>query len=168
MNRHRTLKLKRLPLLFFGALALFLIAANSGNIISLTANGGANPGEDITISAAIQATSGINNSNLLFTMYAPDGAVVASHKFNGVPRMDDGDTFSYSWVVNNGSFPAIGNYSLTLCWSTGNAENCDITSATTTFYAANSLGIMLAVGMSIFVGLVWWKRNDLFETVKTS
>jgi hypothetical protein len=168
MNLHRKLKFKRLPLLFFGALALFLIAANSGNILSLSASGGANPGEDITISSTVQATSGINNSNLLYTLRASDGTVVASHKFGGVPNMNNGDTFSYSWVVNNGSFPAIGNYSLTLCWSTGNAENCDITSATTTFYAANSLGVMLAVGVAMFLGLVWWKRNDLFEAVKTS
>ena len=147
----------------FAILALLLVAANTGNITSLTASGGANPGEDITISSTVQATSGITNSNLLYTITAPDMTVVATHKFNGVPLLNNGDTYPYSWVINNSGFPAIGTYTVTLCWSTGNNENCNITSASTTFYAANSLGILLAIGAAGFMGVLWWKRETVFR-----
>jgi hypothetical protein len=77
--------------------------------LSLSASGGSEQNSTITIQTTIQGSQA-NNTNLYFVITAPDGSVVASHQFNGVPRLSGGETFSYSWQTNNSNFPAQGNY----------------------------------------------------------
>jgi hypothetical protein len=138
-------------------------AGQSGVILSLSAAGGSNFNETITISTIVQATGHTNNTNFYFEIRASDGTVVATHSFDGVPSMNAGETFSYSWTSSNSAYPIMGDYSVTLCWSPGGSQNCNIASATTTFYAANSLGAVLTV---ILIALVarwlWRKRKSLF------
>lgn len=145
-----------------GLLALLLVAAGDGTVLSLTVSGGANFNETITISATVRADGRIQNSNLYFVITAPSGAVVATHSV-GVPSLDAGATFSYSWSSNNSGYPDMGTYTVTLCWSPGNAQNCGIASASTSFYSADTLGWALTAALFGLIG--WWllrRRQALF------
>lgn len=117
-------------------------AVSANSIQSLSASGGGEQNSTITIHTTIQGSQA-NNTNLHFVITAPDGIVVASHQFNDVPHLSDGETFSYSWQTNNTNFPAQGNHTVSVCWSPGNSTNCTHGSASTTFYSANTLGILL-------------------------
>lgn len=134
-----------------------IYGANNGTITSLSASGGANPGEDITISVSIRANSRVNNSNLYFRIISPAGVVVATHTASP-PSMNGGDTWSYSWISNNSSYPEMGTYTVSVCWSPGASQNCQIASASTTFYSADSLGPLLLVGFAL-VGLLVWRQR---------
>jgi hypothetical protein len=138
-------------------------AGQSGTVLSLSLSGGSNHNETITISTAVQAISRINNSNFHFEIRTSEGMVVATHNYGDVPRMNAAESFSYSWSSNNSSYPLMGDYSVTLCWSTGGSQNCNIASATTTFYAANSLGAVLTFSLVALVARwLWSKRKMLF------
>jgi hypothetical protein len=152
-------------LLLLCLLALTLVAANDGTIQSLSASGGGNFNETITISTTVRSDSGVNNTNFYFEIRASDGTVVATHNFGDVPSMSGGETFSYSWTTNNSSYPIQGDYSLSLCWSTGNSRNCNIASATSGFYAANTLGPVLIFALvALITARLWKQRHSLFET----
>lgn len=133
------------------AIALLLAAplggaraqANIGTITSLVGTGAGTPGDPIQISSSIRADSAIQNSNLLYKLYSPSGALLLTRKIGAPNNMDAGDTFSDAWSYSNP--PSTGNYSVTLCWSTGNAENCDIASSSTGFYSVPTLGWILSV-----------------------
>jgi hypothetical protein len=154
----------RLWLVFFSLLALLTVAANVGHVTMLSASGGANLNETITINATVVSDDGVTNSNFYFEIRAADGTVVATNTFEGVPQMEGGQSYSYSWQSNNSSYSVQGDYSVSLCWSTGNARNCNVASATTTFYAANTLDPLL---YALLVGLaMWWvlkRRGILFN-----
>ena len=151
---------RRKLLLLVSLLALFAVAANSGSIVSLSASGGGNFNETITINATVRADDKVNNSNFYFEIRAADGSVVATNNFGDVPSMESGNTFSYSWQSNNGSYPLQGDYSVSICWSPGNSNNCNIASATTSFYSANTLGPLLTVILVALVGRWLFKRRD--------
>ncbi len=157
-------ELHRHKLLFLASLlALFALGANSGTILSLSASGGGNFNETITISATVRADDKVNNSNLYFEIRAADGSVVATNSFDGVPSLESGETFSYSWQSNNGSYPLQGDYSVSICWSPGNSHNCNIASATTSFYSANTLGPLLTVILVLLIGhWLFMRRETLF------
>jgi hypothetical protein len=141
-----------------------LAAGSSGTVLSLSVSGGSNYNETITISTTVQAITRVNNSNFYFEIRAPDGTVVAMHSFGDVPRLEGGETFSYSWTSNNSSYPLVGDYSVSLCWSPGGSQNCNIASATTTFYSANTLGALLTAALVALVGRwLWRKRKNLFD-----
>ncbi len=143
-----------LYLLLISLLALLTIAA-SGTVVSLTVSGGGNYSETITINATVQAQGKINNSNIYFEIRDPNGTVVATNSASP-PAMNDGDTFSYSWNSNNGGYPSMGDYTVSLCWSTGNSHNCNISSATTGFYSVPTLGTPLTVVAVLLVGGWFW------------
>jgi hypothetical protein len=149
--------------LLLSMLALCLIAANTGTVLALSASGGGNFNETITINTTIQSIDQVNNSNLYFEIRASDGTVVGTHSFEGVPSMNAGDTFSYTWTSHNGSYPLQGDYSLTLCWSPGNSRNCTIASATSSFYAANTLGPFLIFTLIAFIVWRMWKQQRVSE-----
>lgn len=134
--------------------------ANTGTVTSLIGSGAENPGDPISISSQVRADSRVTNSNLYYEVYAPGGALVDTHQTNP-PSFQAGDTFFDSWSTSN--TPASGTYTVTLCWSTGNAKNCDITSATTSFYSVPTLGTALTgLGGLLLAGFLWRNRR-LFE-----
>jgi len=120
-------------------------AAASGTILSLVGTGAATPGDPIQISSTVRADSSIQSSNLLYRLYSPSGALLDTRKIS-LPSMAPGQTFDYAWSYSNP--PATGNYTVTLCWGTGNAETCDadhIAAASTGFYSVPTLGWTLSV-----------------------
>jgi hypothetical protein len=141
--------------------------SNSGTIISLGVSGGSQHGDTITISSQVMANSAIQRSNLSYQILAPDGVtLVASHSTSAPNSMSAGDTFNHNWSTNNSGFPVQGTYSVTICWSTGNSTNCDIASATTTFYSVPTLGWTLSLA---FVALVaYWIYARRLEFVKAA
>ena len=147
-------------------LVIVAAAPDTGTILSLTASGGSNPGETITISTTVRADGKIQTSNLYFEIVAPNGAVVDTHLFSAMPTMNTNDTFSYSWTSNNSSYPVQGAYTVRLCWSPGGSQNCLIDSATSTFYSADTLGVMLFVALAIFGGWLWRSRRTVFASVE--
>lgn len=153
----------RYGLLVVGLLALLTVAAQAGTITFLSASGGGNFNETITISTTVRADDKVNNSNFYFEIRADNGTVAATHTFGGVPSLEAGATFSYSWTSNNASYPIQGNYTLSLCWSTGNSQNCDIASASTSFYAASSLGWFLTLVLIGLAGRWLWVRQSQLE-----
>lgn len=132
-------------------IALFLAAplgvawaqGNVGTIVSLVGTGAGTPGNPIQISSTVRADSTIQNSNLLYKLYSPGGALLLSRKISAPNNMDPGETFDDAWSYSNP--PTTGDYTVTLCWSTGNAENCDIASSSTGFYSVPTLGWTLSV-----------------------
>lgn len=150
-------------LLVIAVVALMTVAANTGTILSLTASGGGNFNETITISTTVRSEDGVNNSNFYFEIRDSNGTVVATHSFGGVPSLDDGGNFSYSWTSNNGSYPTMGNYTVSLCWSPGGSQNCGIASASSSFYSANSLGWFLTLILFGLIGRWLWTRRERFE-----
>ncbi len=150
-------------LLVTALIALLTIAANTGTVLSLTVSGGANFNETITISTTVRSEDGVNNSNFYFEIRDANGTVAATHSFGGVPSLDAGATFSYSWTSNNGAYPTMGNYTVSLCWSTGDSRNCNIASASSSFYAANTLGGFLTLVLFGFIGGWLWNRRELFK-----
>ncbi len=136
-------------------------AAGSGTITSLTASDAPDAGDSVRVRSNVRADGKINSSNLYYVIYAPDGVtVVATHTTN-LPNLKAGDTFSDSWSTSNLSFPSIGTYTVSLCWSPGGSHNCSIDSATTTFYSVPSLGPFLSlVALALVVFWIWRRRHD--------
>lgn len=138
--------------------------ANTGTITSLIGSGAENPGDPILISSQVRADSRVTNSNLYYEVFAPGGVLVDSHQTNP-PSFEPGDTFSDSWSTSN--TPSSGTYSVTLCWSTGNAKNCDISSATTSFYSVPTLGTALTgLGALLLAGYLWHNRRLFYQEAR--
>ena len=159
----------RKTILFFLTVIILLIPspvlAAGGTILSLTASGGSTPNSTITVQSKVQATKKINNSNLYYTITGPgsDSTIRASHRTT-LGRLNLNQTYSDSWTTTNNGWPA-GNYTLHLCWSTNNKSNCDIASATTTFYSVPTLGWELtSVALVLLLGWLWHRRKE-FEPV---
>jgi hypothetical protein len=137
----------------------------SGTVLSLVVSGGSQHGDTITISSQVRADSRIQRSNLSYQVFAPDGVtIVASHSTSAPRRMSAGDTFNHSWTTNNSGFPSQGTYNVRLCWSTGNAKNCDIATATTNFYSVPTLGWTLSLAAAAI--LAYWLYSRRLEFVK--
>lgn len=135
--------------------------ANTGVITMLAGTGAANPGDSIAISSQVRADSRVVVSNLFYELFEPGGARVDTHQTNP-SRLQPGETFRDTWSSSN--TPTRGTYTVTLCWSTGQAHNCDIASATTSFYSVPTLGpVLTAVAVLLLACLLWINRHD-FET----
>lgn len=140
------------------ALAWARPLAIGGSITSLTASGAGSPGGSIDIDSSILAQSRIQNSNLYFELFAPSGARIATRETN-LPAMNDGDTGGDGWSFGNP--PETGDYTVTLCWSTGNAHNCDIDYAETGFYSVPTLGLGLGmVALLLLAGFLFLRRRE--------
>jgi uncharacterized protein (TIGR03382 family) len=141
------------------------VLAAGGTILSLTASGGDTANSTITVQSTVQAVNKLIDSNLYYTITGPgsDPTIRASQRTN-LGHLDRNETFSDSWTTNNNGWPA-GNYTLTLCWSTGKKTICDIASATTTFYSVPTLGVTLSfVALVLLLGWLWHRRKD-FEPI---
>jgi hypothetical protein len=133
-----------------------------GTILSLTASDAPGHGDTVNIASQVRADTKIQNSNLYYEITI--GATLVTTHETKPPSMQIGDTFSDSWSTSNSGFPSIGTYTVTLCWSTGNAHNCDITSGSTTFYSVPTLGWPLSlIGVAILGGWLWKRRDVIFE-----
>jgi hypothetical protein len=144
------------------AVLALLCLGGTGTVLSLSVSGGSNYNDNLTISATVRADSKINNSNFYFEVRAPDGTVVDTHTFD-LPSLEDGDSYTYSWTSNNGSYPSQGNYSVYLCWSNGNGQNCVNGESTTTFYSVPTMGTALAgVALVLLAIWLWSVRHKLF------
>jgi|LGVF01.2.fsa_nt_gb hypothetical protein len=146
-------------LIFYATPALARPHLAGGNILSLSATDAPGYGDTVHITSLVQATSKIQKSNLYYTITI-GSTLVATHT-TIPPKFAIGDTFSDSWNISNSSFPSVGTYSVTLCWSTGNSHNCDIDSATTTFYSVPTLGWgYVTLGGAIFAYWLWIRKAD--------
>jgi len=142
-----------------------LSMAPDGEVVSLTATGGGSQNDTITISVTVRATARVTNSNLYFEIRAPNGTVVDTHSTGDIPSMNNGDRFSYSWNSNNSSYPEMGDYTVWVCWSPGNATNCGVAQASTTFYSVPTMGIVLSVVALALLGFWLWRaRHKLFPS----
>ncbi len=139
----RTAKAAVIALFLAAPLGVAWALSNSGTILSLVGTGAGTPGNPIQISSTVRADSAIQNSNLIYKLYSPSGALLLSRKIGAPNNMQAGGTFDDAWSYSNP--PDTGSYTVTLCWSTGNAENCDIASSSTGFYSVPTLGWTLSV-----------------------
>jgi hypothetical protein len=145
-------------------LSLLSFAGADGSVLSLSASGGSNYGENIQINVTVSADAKVNNSNFYFEIRAPDGLVVDTHSVD-VPTLEDGDTYSYSWNSNNASYPTMGNYTVFFCWSPGNAHNCSIDEASSSFYSVPTFGLVLSIVALGLLGLcLWFVRRALSKS----
>lgn len=144
-----------------------VVLAAGGTITQLDISGGGTPNSTIKINAAVQADSKIQSSNITYTITAPDYSIPPGGTHSTLPpRMDLGATFSDNWTTSNNGWPSAGTYTIKMCWSTGNATNCDIASQTTTFYSVPALGWGFGI-LGIVILLYWlWRRRAEFEPAR--
>lgn len=134
--------------------------AAGGSITSLTASGGGT----IDINSTVLAQDRIQNSNLYYELFAPSGAKIATHPTD-LPAMNNGDTAGDGWSYSNP--PETGDYTVTLCWSTGNSHNCDIASAATGFYSVPTLGWGLStVALLMLAGFLYVRRREFGKVLE--
>lgn len=105
------------------------VRAAGGRILTLNAWGGWAPGTAVTVQATIFADTKINNSNLYYTI-SLGGTVYATHTTPQTP-MNQYDTRNDQWETTNTGWPE-GDYTITICWSTGNSQSCNIDGPKTT------------------------------------
>lgn len=151
---------RRLPVLI--AVLAMLCLGGTGTVLSLSVSGGGSYNDTITISTTVRADTKVNNSNFYFEVRAPDGTVVDTHSHD-LPSLDGGETYSYSWTSNNGSYPTQGNYSVYMCWSNGQGQSCVNGESTTTFYSVPTMGTVLAgVALVLLAIWLWSVRHKVF------
>ncbi len=139
------------------------LAAIDGTITSLSATDAPDFNQTITINAAFLANANINNSNVYYEIIAPDGVTVVATHTTSMPSMNGGDTFSASWPTTKSSFPSSGTYTLRACWSSGSSANCQIASASTTFFSVPTVGVWLALAGVVLLGWFLWRRRSDFR-----
>jgi hypothetical protein len=137
--------------------------AIKGDIHSFTAIGATNPGDPINISSLVHAHQKIQNSNLYYEVYSPSMTLVDTREIDpGNMAIDD--TFSDSWSTYN--TPEIGNYTITLCWSTGGSHNCDIDYAEIIIFSVPTIGFGLTIVALGLLGLFLWQNRRQFSEVR--
>jgi hypothetical protein len=74
--------------------------------------------------------------------------------------MSAGQIVNDAWSTSN--TPETGTYTVTLCWSTGASTNCNIASASTSFYSVPTLGRVLGLtGGALIAIWIWGNRRAL-------
>ncbi len=142
-------------------LVLTVSAAGSGTITSLTASDALDHGDSVRVRSSERADGKINSSNLYYTIIAPDGVTVVATHSTTMPSMKAGDTYNDSWSTSNSSFPSIGTYTVSLCWSPGGSHSCGIDSASTAFNSVPSLGPFFSlVAVALLAYWIWRRRQD--------
>jgi hypothetical protein len=75
------------------------------------------------------------------------------------------ETRNDQWETVNTDWPE-GDYTISICWSTGNAQNCNIAGPrTTTVHFVPTLGWGLTVVMVGVLLFGFWRRRKAFEPV---
>ncbi len=134
---------------------------NKGAILQLLVQGGVNPGDPLVINSLSEAYEKNPNSNFYYEVYSPTMTLLDTRQINP-GRMEVGQTFSDNWQSYN--TPDTGNYTVTLCWSTGQAHNCDIDFVETIEYSVPTMGAGLSVlAVGLFGALLWRNREHFQE-----
>ncbi len=135
-------------------------APNKGEILQLLIQGAVNPGDPLVIDSFSEAYEKIPNSNFYYEVYSPTMTLLDTRQLNP-GRMEVGDTFSDNWQSYN--TPDTGNYTVTLCWSTGQAQNCDIDFVETIEYSVPTMGAGLSVLAVGLLGVLLWRNRQHFQ-----
>jgi hypothetical protein len=133
--------------------------AAGGRILTLNAWGGWAPDTPVTVQATVFADTRINNSNLYYTISL--GSTIYATHTTLLSRMNQYDTVNDQWETVNSGWPE-GDYTVTICWSTGNAQNCDIDgpkSVVVHFVPTLGWGLTLAL-LGFLLFLLWRGRRD--------
>jgi len=164
----RTNRARHWVVILIGLLSLLSLGAGNGSVLSLSASGGSNFNETITINLSVRADGKINNSTFYFEMRAPDGTVVDTHSADA-PRLEAGQTYAYSWQSNNSAYPVNGSYTVFFCWSPGNSRNCSIAQSSSGFYSVPTFGTLLSIVALVLLGVwLWTARHKLFGRQTTA
>jgi hypothetical protein len=148
-------------LALLGALIPIPVLAAGGTILYLIAWGGYAPDTTVYVQTTVQATTRVNNSNLYYTI-SLGGTLYATHT-TSLPRLNAWETYTDEWTTVNTGWPE-GDYTITVCWSTGNAQNCDIDGpVTTSYHFVPTLGWGLTVAAAGILLLGIWRRRREFE-----
>jgi hypothetical protein len=139
------------------------VLAAGGRIITLNAWGGWAPDTTVTVQSTVTADSKIGPSNLYYTISL--GSTLYATHTTSLTKMNANETRNDQWDTVNSGWPE-GDYTITVCWSTGNSQNCDISGPlSTTVHFVPTLGwglTIAAVGILLF-GV--WRRRKEFEPV---
>ncbi|MGB7538186.1 MAG: hypothetical protein WBM17_06575 [Anaerolineales bacterium] len=123
--------------------------------------GGYAPNTPVTVQTTVQATQKVGKSNLFYTISL--GSTVYTTHSTLLDKLDAWQTVTDEWSTTNSGWPA-GNYTITVCWSTGNSHNCDIAGpVTTTQYFVPTLGWELSLAGLAFLLFILWRRRNEFE-----
>ena len=136
---------------------------NKGEIQELLVQGAENPGEPLVIDSLSEAYERIPNSNFYYEVYSPSMVLLDTRQVNP-GRMAIGDTLDDHWQSYN--TPDTGNYTVTLCWSTGQAQNCDIDYVETIEYSVPTMGAGLSVLAVGLFGALLWRNRQHFQEVR--
>jgi hypothetical protein len=135
----------------------------TGNIWTLNAWGGWPPEKLVTVQSTIYTDSKIGPSNLYYTI-ALGGTVYATHT-TSQSAMSAYESRNDQWETGNTDWPE-GDYTISICWSTGNAQNCNIAGPrTTTVHFVPTLGWGLTVAMVGVLLFGFWHRRKTFDPV---
>ena len=137
------------------------VLAAGGRILTLNAWGGWAPGTPVNVQSTISADSKISNSNLYYTI-SLGGTVYATHT-TPLAAMAKYETRNDTWETVNSGWPE-GDYTISICWSTGNSHQCDIDGPkTTTVHFVPTLGWELTVAAVAILLYGLWRRRKEFE-----
>jgi hypothetical protein len=137
------------------------VLAAGGRIITLNAWGGWASGTPVNVQSTITADSKIANSNLYYTI-SLGGTIYDSHT-TPLTAMAKNETRNDAWETVNSGWPE-GDYTITVCWSTGNSQKCDIDGPrTTTVHFVPTLGWGLSLAGLAFLFYFLWRHRKEFE-----
>ncbi|MBN1438601.1 MAG: hypothetical protein JW929_04250 [Anaerolineales bacterium] len=134
-------------------------ALATGYIFTLNAWGGWAPDTPVTVQSTIYTDDNLGPSNLHYTI-SLGSTIYATHTTN-LPRMNRYETRNDQWETVNSGWPE-GDYTITVCWSTGNATNCNIAGPLSTVrHFVPTLGWGLtAAALGILLAGLWHRRKE--------
>jgi hypothetical protein len=142
------------------------VLAAGGRIITLNAWGGYALNTPVYVQSTITADSKISNSNLYYTI-SLGSTIYANHTTNLTP-MNSNETRNDQWQTVNSGWPA-GDYTVTICWSTGNSHNCNIAGPkSVTVHFVPTLGWELTLVLLGLLLYIVWRRRKEFEPLGES
>jgi hypothetical protein len=165
MMKPRKVLAMALGAVFLAAVSVRPSLAAGGRIITLNAWGGWAPNTPVDVQATVMADTKISNSNLYYTI-SLGSTIYATHTTN-LSSMSMYETRNDQWETVNSGWPE-GDYTITICWSTGNSQNCNIDgpkSVVTHFVPTLGWALTLAL-----VGFLLWivlsRRRDFAPAVE--
>jgi hypothetical protein len=139
-------------------------APGEGIIESLTAQGASDPGNPIHIESTVRAIKKVQSSNLYYEVYccSPDYLTLTDSRMTTPPSLQADETYDDSWDANS---PETGTYKVTLCWSTGSSQNCNIDYVDTTIWSVPTIGTGLSLfGVLLISYWIWQKFREFQES----
>ena len=178
---------KRLLLVSLMALAFsFLMftpafaAEFSGEITSLSPDKASypNPGETITITCQGIFTDAkghgktLSGSQVVYQITDGSGTIISSHT-STLGNLEEGDSFTNTWVTSNTNFPSEGSYTITARWydSTNHNPGHLLDTASTTFTSIPSPWLIVFIaGLAMTIAAFarkkrWWLSYYLVGSV---